>query len=579
MTIKDSSPTMPTLDMDVSYAITVDVDTSTATLQANTPFGALYGLETFSQMVNAQGIILGDGISIQDTPTFRHRGLTIDVGRRFAPIDLINSIIDGLSYSKMNVLHMSLSGPTVRVETATFPELTAWLEPSQFYTHKQIKAFVERARLRGVIIIPEIDIPAHASGFFPLTETRALQFCDADRTTLNNDPTTVGLILSMFDEIVGLFPSEIIHIGGDEALPKGDCTFQSIHDVEIQVQNHLINTHGRTPMGWNEVFSSPQGSEPNGAIKGKTILQNWKGTGDADTVAAGFVSVDSEYKKLYENEQCCRIHPSTADGPTARFTQCFWLDVTRSLTATQRSDPTALHMLAGGEAAMWSDEYCPSPLCAINGTYGWMSDPKYDTTYVQSFGKQVFPNTAATGASLWNFLNDTALPGNVLASLVDKHNNRLIARGVVSCPVGCHCDWGQSCGVRYLGRDTKPNLKAVLVNKTPFELKVKRKAPCNRTTGELLALIEKGGNFTVTDDFLVESSAMGVKSVLVGDPFDLWVGDSTWMDITSVSWRTVVLFLGEFWPTWTWTYVLTFVVLIFFLDKCFSTDFQCSLRR
>jgi len=67
-------------------------------------------------------------------------------------------------------------------------------------------------------------------------------------------------------------------------------------------------------------------------------------------------------------------------------------------------------------------------------------------------------------------------------------------------------------------------------------------------------LIEKGGNFTVTDDFLVESSAMGVKSVLVGDPFDLWVGDSTWMDITSVSWRTV-LFLGEFWPTWTWTYM------------------------
>lgn len=107
-------------------------------------------------------------------------------------------------------------------------------------------------------------------------------------------------------------------------MPKGDCTFESIHAVELQVQEHLIQKHGRTPMGWNEVFSSPQGGEPNGAIKGKTILQNWKGTGDADTVAAGFVSVDSEYKKLYENEQCCRVHPSKADGPTARFTQCFW---------------------------------------------------------------------------------------------------------------------------------------------------------------------------------------------------------------------------------------------------------------
>jgi|TARA_B110000208_G_C11630082_1_gene380499 hypothetical protein len=73
----------------------------------------------------------------------------------------------------------------------------------------------------------------------------------------------------------------------------------------------------------------------------------------------------------------------------------------------------------------------------------------------------------------------------------------------------------------------------VLINKTPFELKVKKKIPCNRTTGEQLAIIEKGGSYVVTDDFLVESSAMGIKSILIGDPFDLWVGDSTWMDITA----------------------------------------------
>ena len=60
--------------------------------------------------------------------------------------------------------------------------------------------------------------------------------------------------------------------------------------------------------------------------------------------------------------------------------------------------------------------------------------PKYDTTYTESFGKQVFPNTAATGASLWNFLNDTTLPGDTLAALLDTHNQRIIARGVVSCP-------------------------------------------------------------------------------------------------------------------------------------------------
>jgi hypothetical protein len=87
-------------------------------------------------------------------------------------------------------------------------------------------------------------------------------------------------------------------------------------------------------MGWNEVFSSPQGDEPNGAILGQTILQNWKGTGDANTVHAGFVTVDSEYKKLYENEQCCRVAPNpTKDPATARYQQCFWLDVTSSLVS------------------------------------------------------------------------------------------------------------------------------------------------------------------------------------------------------------------------------------------------------
>ena len=86
-----------------------------------------------------------------------------------------------------------------------------------------------------------------------------------------------------------------------------------------------------------------------------------------------------------------------------------------------------------------------------------------------------------------------------------------------------------------MGRVTKPNLRAVLINKTPFAVKIKKKIPCNKTTGEQLAVIEKGGNYTVTDDFLVESSALGVKHILVGDPFDLWVGDSTWMDITAVS--------------------------------------------
>lgn len=294
ISVGDDSLTYPTLEMDVSYTLTVEVAAKQATISATTAFGALYGLETFSQLVDSQGSISGDGIVIEDEPSFRHRGITVDVGRRIAPIPLLESIIDGLSFTKMNVLHLSLTGPAVRIELDCCPELTAWLEPSQYYTKAQINSLVERARVRGVIIVPEIDIPAHSAGFWPLAETQGLQFCDANRDVLSDDAATMEAVVAVFDEIIPLFPSEIIHIGGDEALPKGRCTFQSIHALQRQIQEHIINVHNRTTMGWNEVFSSPVASEPNGAIKGKTILQNWKGEGDGETIGAGFVSVDSE---------------------------------------------------------------------------------------------------------------------------------------------------------------------------------------------------------------------------------------------------------------------------------------------
>jgi len=345
---------------------------------------------------------------------------------------------------------------------------------------------------------------------------------------------TMALVLKVFDEIVALFPSQIIHIGGDEALPRGACTFESIHSIELQVQRHLIDVHGRTPMGWNEVFSSPNETAPNGAIAGHTVLQNWKGSGDAVTIEAGFESVDSEYDLLYLNEQCCRVNPSNADGPSARFKKCFYVNPTEALSPDQQKQPDVVRLLQGAEAAMWSDEYCAAPLCAIDGTYGWMSDVKYDDAYVLSFGRQVFPKAAATGAGLWNYLNETMLPGDELARRLDAHNGRLKDRGVVTCPIGCNCDWGSSCGAPYANRSTAPKLTATIVNKTPFNVKVRAVLPCNKTNQGDQAVVPPGGNFTAKNDFMVLASVKGHSpQVLVGDPFDLWVGDSTWMDIQS----------------------------------------------
>ena len=286
-----SKDTTATLAPGVSVAYTLTVGASVATASGSTSFGALYAVETFAQFVEGEASFAA--VTITDEPEFEHRGLTVDSGRRYAPIPLVKSIIDGLSYTKMNVLHLGITGPAVRVEIAALPELTEHLEVGQFYTAGEVADIISYARLRGVRIVPEFDVPAHASGLWPLAGTRALQFCDDHRTTLRgDDATTIGLVNEIFDAIVALFPDEVVHVGGDETCPHGlcpdACTFAAVNNAERAFQKRLVETHKRRPMGWNEIWSEGAAT-PNGALP-ELIIQNWKGAGDAETVDAGFAT-------------------------------------------------------------------------------------------------------------------------------------------------------------------------------------------------------------------------------------------------------------------------------------------------
>ena len=105
-------------------------------------------------------------------------------------------------------------------------------------------------------------------------------------------------------------------------------------------------------------------------------------------------------------------------------------------------------LMEGGEVAAWSDNYCPAPLCAINGTYGWMSPPAQDESFSESFGNAVFPGAAAAAGSLWNYdasLTPKGMPSADFVDSVAAHVDRLRARGVKACRNGCNCDWGSSC--------------------------------------------------------------------------------------------------------------------------------------
>jgi len=155
--------------VDESYSLNIAAS-GNVTIQAQTEWGALRGIETFSQLVvynpsTKAYTISGAPLAVTDAPRFSWRGLLIDTSRHFLPVRTIMRQIDALSFNKMNVLHWHLSDEeTFPFLSDNFPDFakTAWF-PGLVYTPKDIKQIVDYATDRGVRVVVEIDTPGHAS--------------------------------------------------------------------------------------------------------------------------------------------------------------------------------------------------------------------------------------------------------------------------------------------------------------------------------------------------------------------------------------------------------------------------------
>lgn len=182
-------------------------------------------METFSELVQ-NGTFNWGSASITDWPHFKHRGFMIgmcacvggaalivtcaevtlhspspsDTGRRFFPVDVVQSVLDGMSYNKLNVLHFHASDfCRFAIESTKFPQLTANLTGplmGGFYTQAEVRSLVQYAGDRGIRVMPEFDLPGHAKGMDPLRAV-GMQFCSASPAKqLYNDPEgrTVGIL-------------------------------------------------------------------------------------------------------------------------------------------------------------------------------------------------------------------------------------------------------------------------------------------------------------------------------------------------------------------------------------------------
>ncbi|MEP7346129.1 MAG: family 20 glycosylhydrolase, partial [Gemmatimonadaceae bacterium] len=223
--VANAGQLVQSVDEDEGYSIVVD--SVHATLQSTTVVGALRGMETLVQLLTLRdGHYELPAVFIQDVPRYRWRGLLVDVGRHFIPIEGIKRTLDGMAAVKLNVLHWHLTDDQgFRVQSKRYPKLQALGSDGEFYTQEQIGDVVAYARDLGIRVVPEFDMPSHSTTWFigyPQFASIPGKY-EIVRTfgggTASFDPTreeTYRFIDRFIGEMVTLFPDPYWHVGGDE---------------------------------------------------------------------------------------------------------------------------------------------------------------------------------------------------------------------------------------------------------------------------------------------------------------------------------------------------------------------------
>ena len=295
-------------------AYTLAVTPSGVEVRGGTPQGVFHGLQSLRQLViDGEGVV--PAVTVSDKPYFAHRGGMLDPCRHFWTVDEVKEYIDILAIHKLNKFHWHLTDDQGwRIEIKKYPELTRVgsvrgetlighhhtsseydkTPHGGYYTQKQIREIVKYAADRYITVIPEIELPGHAVAAltsYPWLgctgeqyEVRQTWDID-DRVFCIGKETTFEFIEKVLTEVLALFPSKLIHIGGDEC-PKGRwkaCPLcqQRIREEglkdEYQLQSYFIHrierwmhTHGREIIGWDEILQ--------GGISKTANIMSWNGS-------------------------------------------------------------------------------------------------------------------------------------------------------------------------------------------------------------------------------------------------------------------------------------------------------------
>lgn len=361
-------------------------------IQASSDVGIFYGIQTLLQLIqfNEKGSRLST-LVIKDWPRFAYRGFHLDVSRNFFSVDFIKKQMDMMAYYKLNQFHWHLTdGPGWRIEIKKYPLLTdvaAWRKQKVwkdwwvcdrhyvnqndssahggYYTPDQIKDVVAYAAKRYITIIPEIEMPAHSEevlAVYPQLSCSGKPYTNSVFCVGNEE--TFQFLENVLTEVMKLFPSKYIHIGGDEAdktawktCPKCQARMKEEHLTNVdQLQSYFIkrienflNAHGRKLLGWDEILEG--GLAPNAAV------ESWRGED------GGIAAVKSEHKVIMAPGQYCYFDHYQADPTTQPEAIGGYLPIEKVYSYNPIPSvftPQEAKLVMGVEGCLWT-EYVPTP--------------------------------------------------------------------------------------------------------------------------------------------------------------------------------------------------------------------------
>jgi hexosaminidase len=424
-------------DQKESYQLIVDP--KFVRITANAHAGTFYGMQTLLQMlpvlkpydstikVKRSTRYKVQSVVIEDEPRFAYRGMHLDVARHFFPVSYIKKYIDYLALHKLNTFHWHLTDDQGwRIEIKKHPKLTSvggWrngtiigrypgkgndsIRYGGYYTQAEVREVVKYAAERFITVVPEIEMPGHASAAiaaypflscFPEEDTKAAKGTAWAGTTKGKQvqqawgvfddvfcagkETTFQLLQDILDEVMPLFPSSIIHIGGDEC-PKThwkrcpNCQqrmkengLKDEHELQsyfIQRMEKYINSKGKQIIGWDEILEG--GLAPNASV------MSWRGEkGGIEAAKQHHNVVMTPQAWCYFDHSQSRNEDSVTIGGYNPIEKTYKFEPVPAALSAEESK-----YILGGQANLWT-EYIKNP---------------------RKVEYQVFPRMAALSEVLW----------------------------------------------------------------------------------------------------------------------------------------------------------------------------------